>query len=119
MCSSPLGYARATRFRKARKSAPGVAGAVVGRDLPAADLERGEQAGRAVALVVMGVALGLARAQRQHRLGAVEGLDLGLLVDAEHDRPVGRVEVEAHDIADLGLEGRVGAELEGLDAGGA
>ena len=59
--------------------------------------------------VVVGVPLDLARSHRQHRLGPVERLDLGLLVDAEHDGTVGRVEVEADDVPDLGLERRVGA----------
>ncbi len=66
--------------------------------------------------VVVGVPLDLARAQRQHGLRAVERLDLGLLVDREDDGAVGRVEVEPDDVADLGLEGRIGGELEGLGA---
>ncbi len=82
--------------------------------LPVRHLERGEQARRAVALVVVGVALDLPGPQRQHRLGPIERLDLGLLVDLEHDRPLGRGEIQAHDVADLRLERRVGAELERL-----
>ena len=67
-----------------------------------------------MARVVVGVPLDLAGSQRQHRLGPVERLDLGLLVDAQHDGPLGRVEVEPDDVGDLGHQGRVGAELEGL-----
>jgi len=48
-------------------------------------VERGEQGGGAVALVVVGHSPGLARLERQPRLGAIEGLNLGLLVDREHD----------------------------------
>ena len=92
---------------------PGVAG--VRGDLPGRDLEGGEQGGGSVALVVVGAALGQARAQRRHRGGAVQGLDLGLLVDRDHDRVVGRRQVEADDVADLGLQLRVGAELERLE----
>jgi len=55
-----------------------------------------------------------ARSQRQDRRGAVKGLDLALLIDAEHDRLLGRVQVEADDVADLGLELGVGRELERL-----
>jgi hypothetical protein len=40
----------------------------------------------------MGAALGLARAQGQERRGAVERLDLRLLVDAQDERAVGRLE---------------------------
>ena len=50
------------------------------------DLQRGEQRGGAVALVVVGGLLGQPGPDGQDRLGAVERLDLGLLVDAEHDR---------------------------------
>ncbi len=35
-------------------------------------------------LVVMGAPLGLPRAHRQQRLGAVQRLDLALFIDAEH-----------------------------------
>ncbi len=84
-------------------------------DLAGRDVERGAQAGRAVALLVVGPRLDRARAQREHRLGPIEGLDLGLLVDRQDDRPLGRVEIQPDDVADLGLELRVGAELERLD----
>ena len=43
------------------------------------DLKRGEQAGGAVALVVMGGLLGQTGPDREDRLGAVQRLDLGLL----------------------------------------
>jgi hypothetical protein len=39
---------------------------------------------------------------------------LRLLVDAEHHRLVGRVEVQAHDVADLLDKKRIGRELERL-----
>jgi len=44
------------------------------------DVERGEQAGDAVADVVMAASFGHARHHRQHWLGAVQRLDLALLV---------------------------------------
>ena len=78
------------------------------------DVERGEQAGDAVADVVVGASLGHARHHRQDRLGAVQGLDLGLLVDAEHHRALGRVVVEPDDVDDLLDEQRVGGQLERL-----
>jgi hypothetical protein len=68
-------------------------------------VEGGEEAGDAVADVVAGAPLRRSGHHRQHRLGPVEGLDLGLLVDAEHDRLVRGVEVEADDVADL-LDGK-------------
>ena len=72
-------------------------------DLARGDLQRGEQGGGAVALVVIGLPLDLAGAHRQDRLGAIQRLDLALLVHADHDRGPGRVEVEPDHVADLGL----------------
>ncbi len=51
---------------------------------------------------------------RQHRLGPVKGLDLGLLVRAQHNRVLGRIHVQPDDIADLPREQRIGRELEGI-----
>ncbi len=93
---------------------PGVASSGFGRHLAGRDLERGEQARRPVALVVMGVALDLPGLHRQHRLGPIERLDLGLLVEAEDDRSLGRVEVQPDHVADLRHEVGISAELERL-----
>ena len=71
------------------------------------DAEGGEQAGDAVAGVVMGAPLGHAGHHREHRLGPVQGLDLGLLVHAEHHGLLRRVVVEADDVDDLLDEQRV------------
>jgi hypothetical protein len=49
---------------------------------------------------------------------AVEGLDLTLLVEGEHHGALGRVEVEAHDVAQLGHEGGIAGELEAAHAVG-
>src|SRR5215211_4250524 len=62
----------------------GVAGTDVGDDLAGGDLEGGEQVAGAVALVVVG---GSGRGGGQHGQGgggAVERLDLGLVVHREH-----------------------------------
>ena len=48
------------------------------------------------------------RAHRQERLGAVECLDLRLLVDAQHDGAFGRVEIQTDDVPHLVDEERVG-----------
>jgi hypothetical protein len=49
-------------------------------DLAGGDIEDSEQGGQAVADVVVGAPLGHAGHYRQHRLGPVQRLDLGLLV---------------------------------------
>ena len=50
----------------------------VGGDLAGGDFQRGEQAGGAVADVVVGLLLGDALAQRQNRLGAIQTLGFGI-----------------------------------------
>ena len=87
-------------------------------------VERGEQCGRAIALVVVRHGPAFARLQRQAGLSAVERLDLALLIDRDDDRVRRRVHVEADDVLDLGGEGWVAGSLEssqtmGLEAMGA
>jgi len=50
--------------------------------------------------------------QRQARLGAVERLDLGLLVHRQHHGVGGRIDIEADDVSDLGGELGVLGKLE-------
>ena len=78
-----------------------VARQALGNDLAGGDVEGGEQRGGSVAPVVMSAPLDLSGPHGQHRLRAVERLDLALLVDAKHERALGRVEVEADNIPQL------------------
>jgi hypothetical protein len=75
-------------------------------------VERREQRGRAMALVVVGDGAGTPALHRQARLRAVQGLDLALLVAAEHQGVLGRVHVQAHHVQQLVLEARIARELE-------
>jgi hypothetical protein len=68
------------------------------------DLKSREQRGGPVALLVVLGLLRESRTERKDRLGAIERLDLRLLIHAEHDRVVGRVQIQADDVADLGLQ---------------
>ena len=61
-----------------------------------------------------GCSLRRSRAHRQRRLGAIERLNLRLLVHAQDHRVVGRVEVQPDDVAHLLDEERIGGQLEGL-----
>ena len=54
--------------------------------------------------------------QRQEGPRALEGLHLGFLVDAQHQRTVGGMEVQADDIAHLLDKLGVSRQLEGFDA---
>ena len=59
-----------------------------------------------------------ARTQGEDGSGAIQGLDLALLVHAQHDRLLRGIEVEADDVAHLGLELGIGGERERLAAPG-
>ncbi len=48
-------------------------------------------------------------------LGAVQGLDLRLLIDTEHHGVGGRIDIELDDVAGLGGELRIVGRLEGPD----
>ena len=100
-------------------------------DLAGRHVERGEQRARTVPLVVVAASLGLAGTQGQQRLRPVERLDLfplradhqrrpwepgKLLVHAQHQRAVGRRQIEPDDVANLVHEERVGRQLEGIPA---
>ena len=77
-------------------------------------VEGGKQRRGAVALVVVRHCPAAALLHRQPRLGAVEGLDLALFIDRQHQGLVGRVEVEADNILDLGDEVGIAREFEGF-----
>ncbi len=91
-----------------------MAGLALGDHLAGGDVQGGKQRGKAVPDVVMRDALHVAQAHGQQRLGAVQRLDLRLLVDAEHHRFVWRVQVQPDDVADLLHKERVSGELEML-----
>jgi len=84
-------------------------------DLSGRDLQRGEQGGGAVALVVVGHGRRFPGLHRQAWLGAVQSLDLGLLVDGQDDRILGRGHIEADDVDELVRERRIPGALEGPD----
>ena len=69
-----------------------------------------------VPLVVVGDAFDVAEAHGKHGLGAFEGLDLALLIDAKHHGLVGRVEIKADHVAQLLDEEGIGRELEAAGA---
>ena len=82
------------------------------------DIERREQRSRAVPDIGVGTPLGDAGQHRQHRLLAVEGLNLALFVHTEHHRSIRGRQIEPDDVADLLDEQRVAGELKRLRAVG-
>ncbi len=85
---------------------------VLAEDFADQDVERGEERGRAIALVIMGHRGATAPLQRQPRLRAVEGLDLRLLVEAEDHGVSRRADVKPNDIVQFLGEGGIVGEFE-------
>jgi hypothetical protein len=84
-----------------------VARPALGQHLPRGHVERREQGCGAVTDGVVGDALDLPQTHGQQRLTPVQSLDLRLLIDAEDDRLVGRVEVEADEVPNFFHENRI------------
>src|SRR3974390_3167756 len=81
-------------------------------DLALEHIERGEQSGDAVTFVVVGHGASATFFHGQPRLGAIQRLDLAFLIDREHDGVVGRVDVQANDLLELGPELRIVGQLK-------
>src|SRR6266481_4357309 len=64
-------------------------------------VERGKEGSRAVTHVIMSHGAAAALLHRQSGLGAIQRLDLTLLIHTKHQRLVGRVEIEAHYVAEF------------------
>src|SRR3989441_6751741 len=83
-------------------------------DLARRNVQGGEERGGAVTGVIVGPPLHLPGPHGQQRLRAIQRLDLGFLVDAQHERLIRRIEVEPHDVPHLVDEQRVLRQLERL-----
>jgi hypothetical protein len=95
-----------------------VAGLALCDHLSSGHIQRCKQGGGAVTDVVMRHPFHIPQAHGQQRLGPIQGLNLRLFVDAEHHRLVGRVQVQADDVADLFDEERIRRQFECLLAVG-
>ena len=91
-----------------------VAVVTLAHDFTGSDVEGSEERRRAMALVIMGHRPRPALLHGQPGLGTVKGLNLTLLIDAEDDRLLWRVEVEPGDILQLRREVRITGELKRL-----
>lgn len=78
-------------------------------------VESSKQRRGAMPLVVVRHGGTPAKLDRKSRLGAVQCLDLALLIYREHQGVFGRVHVETDDVADLLDEVRIFRKLKGLD----
>jgi hypothetical protein len=84
-------------------------------DLAFQHIKRRKQRRDAVTLVVVCDGAGTSLLHRQPRLGAVQRLDLAFLIDRENDGVIGRVDVEADDLFELGHELGIVGQLEPAD----
>jgi hypothetical protein len=78
------------RHQEASKFSGAVALMELADNFATLGVQRGEERGRPMPRVVVGPALDLPRPHRQHGLRAIERLDLGFFVDAQHQRVVRR-----------------------------
>ena len=77
-----------------------------------------KQGRRTVAFVVVRHRPATALLHRKTGLSAIKGLNLTLLIDAQHKGPVRGIKIQSDHIVELLDKPRVTAELEGLDAMG-
>ena len=91
-----------------------VARPALGQHLPRGNVQSSEQGGGAMADVVVRDPLHVAQAHGQQWLRPVQGLDLRLLVNAEHHRLVGRIQLQADDVAVLLNKEGIRRQLEVL-----
>lgn len=81
-------------------------------------IQRGDERSRDVALVSMSHRAARPFFSGPPRVGAIQRLNQGFLVSAEHHASVRRVEIVAYDIGDLLLEYRIIRDLEHLSRKG-
>lgn len=78
-------------------------------------IQRSEERGGSIALVVVGQCLAPPWLERKARLSAVPGLNLTLLIARAHNGRLGRVAGEAHEVVEFLLEVLVVGQLETFD----
>jgi hypothetical protein len=108
----PLLSGRSPRDPGARSSFRVIVGA--GYQFPGQLAQCREQRNGTVADVIMRHCGRAFRRQRQSQLRAFECLALAFLITAQHQRPLGWIEVEPDHIPELRLKSRVVRQLEGL-----
>ena len=84
-------------------------------DLAGRHVQRSKECGGPVTLVVVRHRSRPTLLERKAGLGSVQCLDLTLLVEGEHDRPLRRRYVQSHHVAQLLDELRVRGQLEVAD----
>ena len=92
-----------------------VARVALADDFALQNLQGSEQTGGAITLVIVSHRAQTPLLHGQSGLGAVQCLDLGLLVHSKHQSLVGRIQVQPHHIGELLQEPSITRELEAVD----
>src|SRR5712692_11687975 len=103
----PRDWVATSSAKKATNSSDVLAGGGVTQDAAALDVQRRVEGKRSMPEVLEPVPLQPARRQGQNRVESIQRLDRRLLVQAEHRGMLGRVDVEAIDVASLLFEGGI------------
>ena len=91
-------------LQKGDELTAGMAGGGFAVDATGGGIERRIQGERAVPVVLEAVAFGASRRERQHGIETVQGLNGGLLINAEHGGVLRRAQIEAEDVGRFGFE---------------
>src|SRR5579872_1348315 len=110
------GRAALDPLQKAEKFLMAMTWHTVAQHLTAQHVQGCEQGRSSMAGVIMRLPLGDPRTQGQNRLGTIQGLDLALLIHAQHQSFLWRIQVQADDVVQLVKEPGIGAQLEALYA---
>lgn len=103
-------------FHEAQELLMLVVGAALRQHRAIDDVGCREQRGRAVPHIIVCHPLDITESERRDRLGPLQRLDLRFLIDAEHDRMIGRIEIETEDFLRLVDEQRIGRKFEATGA---
>src|SRR6266403_2668157 len=83
-----------------------------GNDLALEIIERSKKGDRPVTIVVMGASLDVAGFQWQTGLRTAQGLNLALLIAAQHQGLIGWIQIQTDDVPEFDLELRISGEFE-------
>src|SRR5512138_1986704 len=113
-----VGVAHTQGVQEVAKLQVGMALIALGKDFPGANIKGGKEIEGAMADILKLLAFDQAGPQGQRRVQALQGLDVGLLIETENPTVPGRMQVEVKNLGHLLLEQRVGTGQEVAQAMG-
>src|ERR1017187_1432646 len=87
-------------------------GITLANDLAIQNLQSGEQGGRSMPDIVMGISAAASRLERQARLRSVQRLDLALFIQAENQAFFRWIEIETHHVGQFLQKAHIAGEFE-------